>query len=215
MPPTITAFESSPDRGQGLARDMRIRWAFEEIGQPYDVRLVSFRALKEPPHLALNPFGQIPTYEDDGVALFETGAILLHLGQAHPGLLPTDPDRRARAITWMFASVATVEQPIVELSFAYILERRETWFEARLPGLKDRVRDRLGPLAAYLHDADWLVDEFSVADIMMVHVIRRLTNSGMLDEYPILNAYISRAEARPAYQRAFAAQLAVFEASKA
>lgn len=215
MPPTITAFESSPDRGQGLARDMRIRWAFEEIGQPYDVRLVSFRALKEPPHLALNPFGQIPTYEDDGVALFETGAILLHLGQAHPGLLPTDPDRRARAITWMFASVATVEQPIVELSFAYILERRETWFEGRLPGLKDRVRDRLGPLAAYLHDADWLVDAFSAADIMMVHVIRRLTNSGMLDEYPILNAYISRAEARPAYQRAFAAQLAVFEASKA
>lgn len=215
MPPTITAFESSPDRGQGLARDMRIRWAFEEIGQPYDVRLVSFRALKEPPHLALNPFGQVPTYEDDGVALFETGAILLHLGQAHPGLLPTDPDHRARVISWMFASVATVEQPIVELSFAYILERNESWFEARLPGLKDRVRGRLGPLAAYLGDADWLVGEFSAADIMMVHVIRRLTSSGILDEYGVLQAYIARAEARPAYQRAFAAQLAVFEASKA
>ncbi|MDB5470456.1 MAG: Glutathione S-transferase domain [Caulobacter sp.] len=211
---TITAFEASPDRGQGLARDMRVRWALEEVGQPYDVRLVTFKSMKEPPHLALNPFGQIPTFEEGDLALFETGSILLHLGEQHPGLLPTDPDARARAITWMFASVATVEQPIVELSFAYILEQKEPWFEPRLPGLKDRVRNRLNQLAAHLGDADWLDGDFSAADIMMVHVIRRVQSSGLLNDYLTLTAYVARAEARPAYQRAFAAQYAVFEASK-
>lgn len=212
--PTITAFEASPDRGQGLARDMRVRWALEEVGQPYDVRLVSFKAMKEPAHLALNPFGQIPTYEDGDLALFETGSILLRIAETHPGLLPADPAARARAITWMFASVATVEQPIVELSFAFVLERNEPWFESRLPPLKDRVRARLTQLANHLGDADWLDGDFSIADIMMVHVIRRVQSSGLLAEYPTLEAYIARAEARPAYQRAFAAQLEVFEASK-
>lgn len=214
MTPTITAFEASPDKGQGLARDMRVRWALEEVGQPYDVRLVSFKAMKEPAHLALNPFGQIPTLEEGDLALFETGSILLHIGETHPGLLPADPAARARAITWMFASVATVEQPIVELSFAYVLERNEPWFEPRLPLLKDRVRARLTQLANHLGDADWLDGEFSAADIMMVHVIRRVQSSGLLAEYPPLAAYIARAEARPAYQRAFAAQKAVFEASQ-
>lgn len=211
---TITAFEASPDRGQGLARDMRVRWALEEVGQPYDVRLVTFKAMKEPAHLALNPFGQIPTLEEGDLALFETGSILLRLGEQYPGLLPSDADARARAITWMFAAVSTVEQPIVELSFANILERDEPWFEQRLPGLQNRVRDRLGQLAAHLGDADWLDGAFSAADIMMVHVIRRLESSGLLNGYPTLTAYIVRAEARPAYQRAFAAQLAVFEAAR-
>jgi len=208
---TITAFEASTDRGQGLARDMRVRWALEEVGQPYEVRLVSFEAMKQPAHLALNPFGQIPTYEEGDLALFETGSILLHIAERHPGLLPTDPNDRARAITWMFAAVSTVEQPIVELSFSYILERDKPWFEERLPGQKDRVRTRLDQLSAHLGDADWLDGAFSAADIMMVHVLRRLGSSGLLADYPTLGAYIARGETRPAYQRAFAAQLAVFE----
>ncbi len=211
---TITAFEASPDRGRGMARDMRVRWALEEAGQPYDVRLVSFEALKQPAHLALNPFGQIPTYEDGEVALFETGAILLQIATDHPGLLPADPAARTRAITWMFAAVSTVEPPIIELQTLVLLERNEPWFEQRLPAVRDRIRPRLDLLTAHLGDADWLDGDFSVADIMMVHVIRRLHSSGMLDDYPTLRAYLTRAEARPAWQRAFAAQLAVFEASQ-
>ncbi len=208
----ITAFEASPDRGQGLARDMRVRWALEEVGQPYEVRLVSLKAMKEPAHLALNPFGQIPTYEDGDLALFETGSILLHLAHRHPGLLPADPDARARAITWIFAAVSTVEYPIVDLSMIHLMERKEAWFDQRLPAVEDRVRARLNQLSAHLGDATWIDGGFSVADIMMVHVLRRLGGSGLLADYPTLTAYIARAEARPAYQRAFAAQLAVFEA---
>src|ERR1700754_1449895 len=113
MAATITAFEHSPDRGQGLARDMRVRWALEEVAQPYDVRLVSFEQMKRPAHLARHPFGQIPTYEDGEVTLFESGAIILRLAERHPGLLPEDAGARARAITWLFAALNTVEPPIV------------------------------------------------------------------------------------------------------
>ena len=213
MTPTITAFAASPDRGRGQARDMRVRWALEEVGQPYDVRLLSFAEMKEPAHLALQPFGQIPTYEEGGFALFETGAILLHIGQRHPGLLPDDADARARAIAWMFAALSTVEPPIVELSGAWLLERDEPWYEARLPLLQGRVRDRLGQLSGRLGGADWLDGAFSAADLLMVTVLRRLTGSGLLEEQTALMAYLARAEARPAYQRAFAAQLAVFKAN--
>lgn len=213
MSPIITAFEKSPDRGQGLARDMRVRWALEEVGQPYDVRLVSFKAMKEAPHLALHPFGQIPTYEEDGLALFESGAIVLHIAERHAGLLPDDADARARAITWMFAALSTVEPPIVERSMALVIERDKPWYEARLPMLDDRVRDRLSQLSARLGDADWLDGAFSAGDLMMVTVLRRLGSTGLLSEYPSIAAYIARAEARPAYQRAFAAQLAVFTAA--
>lgn len=212
--PTITAFQASPDRGQGLARDMRVRWAFEEVGQPYDVRLVTFEQMKAPAHLALHPFGQIPTYETGGLALFESGAIVLHIAQRHAGLLPTEPDARARAVTWMFAALSTVEPPIVERSMATIVERDKPWFEARLPMLDQRVRDRLDQLSAHLGEADWLDGAFSAGDLMMVTVLRRLESSGILADYPTIAAYIARAEARPAYQRAFADQLAVFEASR-
>lgn len=211
---TITAFEASPDRGRGLARDMRVRWALEEVGQPYNVRLVSFQALKQPAHLALNPFGQIPTYEDGEIALFETGSILLEIARNHPGLLPVDPAARARAITWMFAAVSTVEPPILELQTLMLLERTEPWFEHRLPAVRERIRPRLDQLTAHLGDADWLDGDFSAADIMMIHVVRRLGGSGLLDDYPAIGAYLARAEARPAWQRAFAAQQAVFEAWK-
>ncbi|MDO1528558.1 glutathione S-transferase family protein [Fulvimonas sp. R45] len=210
MHPIITAFESSPDRGQGLARDMRVRWALEEVEQPYDVRLVSFRAMKEPAHRALHPFGQIPTYEEDGLVLFESGAIVLHVAQRHAGLLPEEPDARARAIAWMFAALNTVEQPILELQVAKFQEGDKPWSAERLPLIKDRIRARLGELSVRLGDADWLDGTFSAGDLMMVHTLQRLKPSGMLDDYPDLAAYVARGEARPAYQRAFAAQLAVF-----
>ena len=205
----ITAFERSPDGGKGLARDTRVRWALEEVGQPYDVRLVSFRAMKEPAHLALHPFGQIPTYEEGDLALFETGAIVLHIAERHGGLLPTDADAQARAIAWMFAAVNTVEPPILDLATARILESNKPWAEERLPLVEDRIRTRLAQLAARLGHADWLDGAFSAADLMMVSVLLRLRSSGLLDEHPPLAAYVARGEARPAYKRAFAAQLAV------
>ena len=210
MTPTITAFAASPDRGVGLARDTRVRWALEEAGQPYDVRLLSFAEMKQPAHLALNPFGQIPTYEEGDLALFETGSILLHIAQHHPGLLPHDANARARAITWMFAAVNTVEPPILDLATARLLESDKPWSAERLPLVIARVHVRLKQLSAHLGDADWLDGAFSVADVMMVHVIQRLKPSGILSAYANLTAYMARAEARPAFQRAFAAQLAVF-----
>jgi len=206
---TITAFERSPDGGKGLARDTRVRWALEEAGQPYEVRLVSFRAMKEPAHLALHPFGQIPTYEEDGLVLFETGAIVLHIAQRYNGLLPADDHARARAVTWMFAALNTVEPPILELVTARIFEGDKPWSKERIPLVEERVRDRLRQLSARLGDADWLDGDFSAGDLMMVSVLLRLRPSGILDEFPILAAYVARGEARPAYQRAFAAQLAV------
>jgi glutathione S-transferase len=206
---TITAFERSPDGGKGLARDTRVRWALEEVGQPYEVRLVSFNAIKEPAHLALHPFGQIPTYEEGNLAIFETGAIVVHIAQQHAGLLPKDADARARAITWMFAALSTVEPPILDLSTAKLVEGDKPWAPERLPLVTDRIRVRLGQLSARLDDADWLDGAFSAGDLLMVSVLLRLRMSGILDEYPNLAAYVARGEARPAYRRAFAAQLAV------
>lgn len=214
MSPTITAFASSPDRGRGLARDMRVRWALEEVGEPYEVRLLSFAEMKEPAHLALHPFGQIPTYEEDGLALFETGAIVFHIAERHAGLLPDDAHARARAITWMFAALNTVEPPIFDRSIAMIVERDKDWHAARQPMLDDRVRQRLGELAAHLGNADWLDGAFSAGDLLMASVLMRLEGSDLLDEHPTLTAYLDRAKARPAFKRAFAAQLAVFELRK-
>jgi glutathione S-transferase len=205
----ITAFERSPDGGKGLARDTRIRWALNEVDQPYEVRLVSFREMKEPAHLRLHPFGQIPTYEEGDLALFETGAIVFHIAARHSGLLPDDPNARARAITWMFAALNTVELPILELVTAKFLEGDRPWIEERLPLIRDRIRNRLGQLSARLGDVDWLDGAFSAGDLMMVSVLLRLRLSGILDEFPKLAAYVARGEARPAYKRAFAAQLAV------
>ena len=208
---TITAFERSPDRGKGLARDMRIRWALEEVGQPYDVRLLSFSAMKEPAHRALHPFGQIPTYEEGGLALFETGAIVFHIAERHAGLLPDDANARARAITWIFAALNTVEPPILERETARLLEGDKTWYEERMPLVEDRVHDRLDQLSGRLGVADWLDCAFSAGDLMMVSVLLRLKASGILDEYSNLAAYVARGEARPAYKRAFDAQLAVYK----
>jgi glutathione S-transferase len=218
--PTITAFASSPDEGQGHARDMRVRWAFEEVGQPYDVELRSFDALKQPKHLSLNPFGSIPTYEERQLVLFESGSIVLHIAELHDGLLPADPDGRARAITWMFAALNTVEPPIVEWEAFLLLEKDKAWFHDRLPLLEDNIRNRLERLSSYLGESEWLDGRFSAADLLMVTVLRRLEPSNfpgtrnIVDEFSNLSKYVERGKARPAYKRAFDAQLAVFRAAK-
>jgi glutathione S-transferase len=188
---------------------MQVRWALEEVGQPYDVRLVSFTAMKQSAHLALNPFGSIPTYEEGGLALFESGSIVLHIAQRHTGLLPDDANARARAITWMFAAYSTVEPPILDRATAVILERDAPWHDERLPLVDDRIRKRLAELSRHLGDCDWLDGAFSAGDLVMVGVLRRLQRSGLLNEFPNLAAYVARGEARPAFKRAFEAQLAV------
>lgn len=213
MIPIITAFEQSPDRGGGLARDMGVRWALEEVGQPYEVRPVSFTALKEAAHRARQPFGQIPTYEEGDLTLFESGAIVFHIAEHHAGLLPEDPNARARAISWMFCAQSTLEPPILQLTVALILERDKPWHEARLPLVKQRIRDRLEELSVRLADAEWLDGEFSAGDLLMIQVLRRLEKSRMLDEFPNLDAYVARGEARPAFRRAFDAQRALYTAS--
>ena len=211
MIPIITAFEQSPDRGRGLARDMRVRWALEEVNQPYDVRLVSFSEMKEPAHRALHPFGQIPTYEEGDLALFESGAIVFHIAERHAGLLPEDANARARAIMWMFAALNTVEPPLVERGMATLMERDKPWYEQRQPLVEERARKPLGELSRRLGDAEWLEEgAFNAGDLMMIAVLFRSKGSGILDEYPNLAAYVARGEARPAFKRAFAAQLAVF-----
>ena len=211
----ITAFERSPDRGRGLARDMRVRWALEEVGEPYEVRLLSFAAMKEPAHLARQPFGQIPTYEEGELTLFESGAIIFHIAERHAGLLPDDPKGRAQAISWMFAALNTVEPPIVDRSMAVLLEADKPWFAERRAMLDERVRTRLRELSRRLGKQDWLDGPFSAGDLLMVTVLRRLDGSGLVEEYPNLAAYVARGEARPAYQRAFADQLAAFARSDA
>ncbi len=210
MIPIITAFEQSPDRGQGLARDMPVRWAFEEVGQPYDVRLVSFSAMKESAHRSLQPFGQIPTYEEGHLVLFESGAIVFHIAERHAGLLPNDANARTRAISWMFAALSTVEPVIVQREVSMYLERDKVWYEERLPIVEERIRIRLDDLSARLGNGEWLDGAFSAGDLLMVQVLRRLSGSGILDDYPNLVAYVARGEARPGYKRAFAAQLAVY-----
>ncbi len=209
---TITAFERSPDGGKGLARDTRVRWALEEAGLPYEVRTLSFRAMKEPAHLALNPFGQIPTYEEGDLSLFETGSIVLHIAQRHEGLLPRDERARARAITWMFAAVNTVEPPILDITITRIVEGDKPWRAERQALVDARVRSRLQQLSAHLGDSEWLEGAFTVGDLMMVSVLLRAKPSGLLGEFENLAAYVTRGEARPAYQRAFEAQLATFNA---
>jgi glutathione S-transferase len=215
MNPTITAFQNSPDRGRGLARDMRVRWALEEVGQPYEVRLISFKDLKGPGHRALNPFGQIPTYQEGDLTLFESGSIILHIAETHPGLFPKDADARARAITWMFASLNTIEPAILDRANTRLMEKDKPWSEERLKIIDDRIRGTLSQLSPRLGDAEWLDGAFSAGDLMVISVLLRLKAApALLDEFPNIAAYVARGEARPAYQRAFAAQLAVFTASQ-
>jgi glutathione S-transferase len=219
MKPVVTAFAESPDQGEGHARDMRVRWALEEVGQPYDVRLLSMTELKAPPHRARNPFGKIPTYEEGDLTLFESGAITFHIAERYPGLLPNDPAGRARAVTWMFAALSTNEPPIVERDAAMLLEKDEDWYEERQQILVSRIRERLGELASYLGNGEWLDGAFSAGDLLMVTVLRRLEWSNtpeepqLFGEFPSIAAYVARGKERPAFQRAFAAQREVFDAA--
>ncbi len=213
MTPIITAFEASPDEGQGLARDMPVRWAFEEVGQAYDVRLVSFAAMKETAHRTRQPFGQIPTFEEDGLVLFESGAIVLHIASRWPGLLPDNADARARAIAWMFSALSSVEPVVVEREVAFFTEGDKPWYAERVPMIEARIRARLGILSGRLGEADWLDGAFSAGDLMMVTVLRRLGDTDLLDGFPNLAAYVARGEARPAFKRAFEAQYRVFLAA--
>lgn len=215
MRAVLTAFADSPDRGRGLARDFRVRWAIEELGQTCDVRLVSFAELKTPEYQALHPFGQIPTWQDDGLELFESGAVVLHLAQQHRGLLPEGKTGRARAMAWVFAALDTVEPPIWDWDLARMVERNKPWHAERQPMLESRIHKRLGELGVWLGEKDWLEGTFSVGDLMMVTVLRRLHGSGILEEHPSLAGYVARGEARPAFRRAFKAQKAVCDASTA
>jgi len=220
MKPTITAFANSPDRGRGFARDMRVRWALEEIGQPYEVRHLSFEAMKQPAHLSLQPFGQIPTYEDGTVALFETGAIVLHIAETNEVLLPADPAGRGRAIAWLFAALSTVEPPVVERETVMLTENKQPWAEARLPIVEGRIRNRFQFLQDALGSEEWLVGGFSAADLMMAEVLLRLDDEddpggiALLAEFPELRRYTERAKARPAFERALAAQHAEYLAAQ-
>jgi len=194
---------------------MRVRWALEELGLAYGERLLSFAELRRPAHLARQPFGQIPTFEEDGLVLFESGAIVLHLAQHHEGLLPPDDHPRARAVAWLFAALNTVEPPIVERSMAMLVEADREWHKPRMALLDERVRKRLGGLSAHLGQDPWLDGAFSAGDLMMVSVLMRLGTSDLLAEQPLLADYVARGQARPAYQQAFAAQLAVFQRAEA
>ena len=203
--PVVTAYDWSPDRGRGLVRDMRVRWALEEVGQPYDVRYLSWGQQKEPAHRSRQPFGQVPTYEEDGLVLFESGAIALHIAESRPGLLPEDQAGRARAIEWMFAALNTVEPVVWDLVMAKVIEGNQDWSKARLPGVEARLRERLDELSARLGDAEWLDGAFSAGDLLMVAVLRNLSGSGIFEAYPNLAAYVARGEARPAFARALEA----------
>ena len=213
MTPTITAFERSPDRGKGQARDMRVRWALEEVGQPYDVRLVSFSEMKKPAHRALHPFGQIPTYEEGDLALFESGAIVFHIAERHGGLLPDDANARARAITWMFAALSTVEPPIVELRTGPVCGTRQALVRgapAYPQGSHPCPAGRTFRSAWRCRLARWRVQRRRPDDGDGAAQALRM---GILEEYPNLSAYVARGQARPAFKRAFDAQLAVFTAA--
>lgn len=203
--PVVTAYDWAPDRGRGLVRDMRVRWALEEVGQPYDVRHLSWGQQKEPAHRARHPFGQVPTYEEDGLVLFESGAIVLHIGETRPGLFPEDRAGRARAIEWMFAALNTVEPVVWDLVMAKVIEGDKDWSKGRLPGVMERLHQRLDELSARLGDADWLDGAFSAGDLLMVAVLRHLSGAGILQAYPNLAAYVARGEARPAFARALEA----------
>ena len=211
--PTITAYDWVPDFAKGQVRDLRVRWALEEVGQPYTVRYLSQGSQKAPPHRAIQPFGQVPTYEDGDVTLFESGAIVLHIADTHGTLLPGDKAARARAIEWMFAALNTVEPPITDFAIATLFEADKDWSKPRLPAVKARIDERLGELSDRLGDRDWLDGEFSAGDLLMVAVLRILDGTDMLHSYPNLAAYVARATARPAFRQALADQMAGFTGS--
>jgi glutathione S-transferase len=212
--PTITAFDWVPPFAEGQVRDLRVRWALEEVGQPYDVLYLSQGSQKQEPHRARQPFGQVPTYQDGDLVLFESGAIVLHIAEQHGGLLPPDRGARARAIEWMFAALNTVEPPIMDHAIATLFEAGQPWSGPRLPAVEQRIHERFAELSRRLGDRQWLDgDTFTAGDLLMVAVLRILAEDGFLERYDNLAAYVARGTARPAFHRALADQMAGFTGS--
>lgn len=209
-PITITAFDWVPDFAKGQVRDLRVRWALEEVGQNYSVRCLPQGQQKEAAHRALQPFGQVPTYEEGDLTLFESGAIVWHIAERFPGLMPKDPAGRARALEWLFAALNTLEPPIMDRSMATIFEATETWSAPRLPGIDTRIAERLQGASDRLGAAEWFTGRFSAGDLMMVSVLRIIEGEGLIETFPNLADYVARGTERPAFQRALAAQMADF-----
>lgn len=207
---TITAFDWVPDFAKGLVRDLRVRWALEEVGQSYAVRLLPQGEQKQEPHRALQPFGQVPTYEEGDLTLFESGAIVLHIGERFGTLLPAAQDARARVQEWAFAALNTVEPTVTDFALTAIFEADQPWSQQRLPMVKQRIGERLAELSDRLGENDWLDGEFSAADLLMVTVLRGLRKTGLVEAHPNLAAYQARGEARPAFQQALADHMAGF-----
>lgn len=209
--PIITAFDWVPDFARGQVRDLRVRWALEEVGRRYEVRYLSQGEQKETPHRGRQPFGQVPTYEEGDLVLFESGAIVLHIAETHDGLLPRSRDGRARAIEWMFAALNTVEPPIMDHAICTLFERGKPWSQPRLPAVEARIDERLAELSAGLGARTWLDgDTFTAGDLLMVAVLRIVAGDGFLDKHRNLRDYVARGEARPAFRRALADQMAGF-----
>jgi glutathione S-transferase len=207
----LTTFKWVPPFAQGLVKDLRVRWALEEAGLAYDERLLGVGEQQSAGHRALQPFGQVPVYEEDGLALFESGAIVMHVGQRCPALLPRDERRRARAITWMFAALNSVEPAVQNLTTIDLFFANEEWAKLRRPGAEEMAQSRLDGVASWLQGRDYLEHEFTAGDLLMVTVLRILRHTDLVTRMPVLRAYQARCEARPAFQRALAAQLALFE----
>ena len=207
----ISAFKWVPPFAQGLVRDLRVRWALEEAGLPYETRLLGFDDTSAPDYRRLQPFGQVPTYEDGEVELFETGAILLRIGEGRETVLPADPAARARATAWMFAALNSVEPFVMNVAAIDLFYAEEQWARLRSPGAVEMVENRLASLEARLDGRDWLEDGFTAGDLLMTTVLRILRHTDLVAKQPALAAYQQRCEARPAFGRALAAQMADFE----
>ncbi len=207
---TITAFDWVPWFARGQVRDLRVRWALEEVGETYNVRTLSQGAQKEEGHRCLQPYGQVPTFEEGGLTLFESGAIVHHIASTRAGLFPDDQAGRARATEWMFAALNTVEPPIMDLSFIDIFEADKPWSKPRRPSVEERIRERLRETADRLGANDWFDGDFTAGDLMMIAVLRIIEDDPLLAEHPRLVDYVERGTARPAFQRALDAQMADF-----
>ncbi len=208
----VFAFQNVPPFAQGLVRDLRVRWALEEAGIAYDAALLQQGDQATPDYRARQPFGQVPAYEEGPLSMFESGAIVLHIGERSETLLPKDEIGRARAMTWVFAALNSIEVVVGQLGDLFF-HQGEAWIEQRCPQLEAQVRKRLGELATALGDRPYLEGRFTAGDLMMTTVLRNLRDTDILDGFPTLKAYQARCEARPAFQRALDAQMATFSAA--
>jgi glutathione S-transferase len=207
---TLTTFRSVPPFAVGHVRDLRVRWALEEAGQPYDVRLIGFEDKESPAYRGEQPFAQVPVLRDGDLTLFETGAILLHLGERFPVLLPRDPSARAHATMWVFAALNSVEPYLGNLANLVAFSMDQPWAAAQRPVLEEIALKRLGQVDAWLEGRDYLAGDFSAADILMTTVVRLLDGMGYVERFARLAAWRERCTSRPAFRKALAAQVAQY-----